>query len=524
EPLVVYHGTRPNLAGFTVFDTDDEKGNGSIFGKNHGSFFTDKIEVARSYGEDIYPVFLNIRTPDIYNFNGRLWSDYGLVEGRSTNVMYSKNYSETTHSLAYLAKTKQDIDGASFLNVIDMGFGAVFSDKKLMSNVWVVFNPEQIKSATDNIGTFDRQNPDIRFDLFGLPENDIATIEKDLRIAKCLQGEPVAVLNDRLAPHTGMADIRKWANGVFNAWGNHAVNPELGEIVLDNKSVKNTLGHKISPFKVEAIRSIKEVIEQGVVVSSTQVRREEHFFISAPVTIENKEDIVTVLVKRNRDTQRMYLHSVMVKESILQKNFEQENATEYLDRNADTEVSEPNPKLYSGDIGRILQKYLKVNISELEKELKIMENQQIEQQTTQPESELKNWIEKNGFQYSFSGIDAKVFLHRDNELIRLIVADDNRNIQLVNTSNIYKKISYDWQNTLENFAKLDNDFQTMKDSFKIIANLNEYTATQGGVFLSNTQSEKENTMNTENDTIFKFNNGYTITISDKLEQQVRKQG
>ncbi|MBR1819497.1 MAG: hypothetical protein IJ780_05155, partial [Neisseriaceae bacterium] len=49
EPLVVYHGTRPNLAGFTVFDTDDEKGNGSIFGKNHGSFFTDKIEVARSY-------------------------------------------------------------------------------------------------------------------------------------------------------------------------------------------------------------------------------------------------------------------------------------------------------------------------------------------------------------------------------------------------------------------------------------------------------------------------------------------
>ncbi|MBR2252701.1 MAG: hypothetical protein IJ881_10090, partial [Neisseriaceae bacterium] len=46
------------------------------------------------------------------------------------------------------------------------------------------------------------------------------------------------------------------------------------------------------------------------------------------------------------------------------------------------------------------------------------------------------------------------------------------------------KISYDWQNTPENFAKLDNDFQTMKDSFKIIANLNEYTATQVGVSLS----------------------------------------
>ncbi|MBR3425524.1 MAG: hypothetical protein IKG79_05740, partial [Neisseriaceae bacterium] len=129
---------------------------------------------------------------------------------------------------------------------------------------------------------------------------------------------------------------------------------------------------------------------------------------------------------------------------------------------------------------------------------------------------------------------AKVFLHRDNELIRLIVADDNRNIQLVNTSNIYKKISYDWQNTPENFAKLDNDFQTMKDS--------EYTATQGGFSLSNTQSEKENTMNTQQqntqpdyiwdnagipnalytDSIFAFNNGYTVVISDDLEREVRQ--
>ncbi|MBP5789673.1 MAG: hypothetical protein J6W29_05520, partial [Neisseriaceae bacterium] len=318
----------------------------------------------------------------------------------------------------------------------------------------------------------------------------------------------MAVLNDRLAPHTGMAAVRQWAVGVFNAWGNKVVSPELGEIVVNRQSAKDTFEHGLNPFKIEAIRSIKEVVEQGVVFAHTRVEKQEHYFIAAPVTIENQVDIVNVLVRKDMNTQRMYLHSVMIKDKILEKDFGQENTPKYplpsadtevsershksysgatpkhLVRSADTEVSEPNRKLYSGDIGRILQKYLKVNISELEKELKTMENQQIEQQTTQPESELKNWIEKNGFQYSFSGIDAKVFLHRDNELIRLIVADDNRNIQLVNTSNIYKKISYDWQNTTENFAKLDNDFQTMKDSFKIIANLNEYTADNGGVSLS----------------------------------------
>ena len=524
----------------------DEWGDGYFVGDEYADTPKDAEDIflEKDIGDyQIYAVFLDIKKPKIKDAKGK----------------YAVNFDQFSRS------TKQD--GLIIHNVKDPALGITGGDFE--DTNYIVFNPEQIKSATDNIGTFDRQNPDIRFDLFGLPENDIATIEKDLRIAKVLQGEPVAVLNDRLAPHTGMAELRLWATEIFNAWDNHAISPEIGRIELDKHSVNGSIAHKMNPFKAEAFRSIKSVIEQGVVVSSAIVGRENHFFISAPVTIENKDDIVTVLVKQDMNTQRMYLHSVMTKENILNRNFEQANkkplntqvsiadtkkvsephsklysraTTEYIDRNADTEVSEPNPKLYSGDMGRILQKYLKVNISELEKELKIMENQQIEQQTTQPESELKNWIEKNGFQYSFSGIDAKVFLHRDNELIRLIVADDNRNIQLVNTSNIYKKISYDWQNTPENFAKLDNDFQTMKDSFKIIANLNEYTAANGGFSLSNPQSEKENTMNTQQqntqpdyiwdnagipnalytDNIFAFNNGYIVVISDDLEREVRQ--
>ena len=193
-----------------------------------------------------------------------------------------------------------------------------------------------------------------------------------------MQGEPVCVLNERIAPHgQGKSALRKWATDeIFNDWGYKVVSPELGEIVVNRQSAKDTFEHGLNPFKIEAIRAIKDVIEQGVVVAHTQVEKQDHYFIAAPVTIENQVDIVSVLVRKDMNTQRMYLHSVMIREKILEKDFEQKNTPEYPFPSVDTEVSERSGKLYSGDVGRILQNYLKVNIRELEVEI----NQQIEQQ------------------------------------------------------------------------------------------------------------------------------------------------
>ena len=68
----------------------------------------------------------------------------------------------------------------------------------------------------------------------------------------------------------------------------------------------------------------------------------------------------------------------MIREKILEKDFEQKNTLGYPSSVADTLKNEPEPqgKLYPRDTGRILQKFLKVNIHQLEIEL----NQQIEQQ------------------------------------------------------------------------------------------------------------------------------------------------
>ncbi|MBQ9619296.1 MAG: hypothetical protein IJR44_02270, partial [Neisseriaceae bacterium] len=281
-------------------------------------------------------------------------------------------------------------DGVFFLDLQDMSGNLVdieeiiWTDdrKSIIANVWGFqryreqqdFEKAYFKEVR-NKGDFNPDDNRIFYSLFDIEQDRKQEIKQDLRIAKCLQGEPVCVLNERLAPHKGMASVRQWAVDVFNSWDNKIISPELGEIVVNEKSARDTLGHGLSPFKIEAIRSIKDVIEQGVVVTNTQVRNEDHYFISAPVTIENTEDIVTVLVKRDVNTQRMYLHSVLTKESILNKDFGQKSTPEHLIPTADTEVSEQSHKLYSGDVGRILQNYLKVNIPQLEKEVKAMERE-----------------------------------------------------------------------------------------------------------------------------------------------------
>lgn len=126
EPLVVYHGSNNKFTTFS-YDYFGRHDTGSL-GK---AFYFSHKNVAEAYAEEavdnyggektLYPVFLNIRnlaTDEIdnktpINFDNPLFKDY---------------------------------DGAF---------------------VWgwqyAVRNPNQIKSATDNIGTFDANNPDIRY-------------------------------------------------------------------------------------------------------------------------------------------------------------------------------------------------------------------------------------------------------------------------------------------------------------------------------------------------------------------------
>ena len=190
------------------------------------------------------------------------------------------------------------------------------------------------------------------------------------RKAKVLQGKPVYTIEKRRSP-SNFKELRAWASQVFAKAGNKAVNPEIGEIVFNDKSVKDSVAHGMNPFKAAAFEAVPDVIRSGVVVAQAEHGAMRSHYISAPVKIEGVEDIVTVLVHEDVNSKRMYLHSVITKEKLLNagdtetadvgRKTGQVNSgvlPTAQDSIADTDVSQPHGKLQSEDVASVLRSYL----------------------------------------------------------------------------------------------------------------------------------------------------------------------
>lgn len=127
EPLVVYHGT--NWDGWE-FDTEN------------GAFFSEKEDYAEEMaaqrgGSRIVKAYLSIRNPLEVKVPGNKMADPEF-EARIIAEAKSKGHD----GVKLETDTNNEIEKDVF---------------------WVAFEPNQIKSATDNVGTFDPGNPDVRF-------------------------------------------------------------------------------------------------------------------------------------------------------------------------------------------------------------------------------------------------------------------------------------------------------------------------------------------------------------------------
>lgn len=162
EPLVVYHGTDMDFNEFS------NKLKQRSAGTKGGFWFTDNSSLAESYTEfgnynkeayeralkygDIYgnsignssimPVYLSIKNPLIIDAKGQ---KSGNINGKTISDLFNDAINNGN-------------DGVIINNVEDSG-----NFKNIIGNVYGVFSPTQIKSATGNDGTFDPNNPDIRF-------------------------------------------------------------------------------------------------------------------------------------------------------------------------------------------------------------------------------------------------------------------------------------------------------------------------------------------------------------------------
>ena len=125
---------------------------------------------------NIFNLFQNVKNPLIVDAKGKYW--------------HSIEFEETTKNTNEIAKIAKDrgYDGLIITNVIDKGAEVSKNGEYAeVANDYIVFNPNQVKSATDNIGTFSRTNDRIDYyneeeSAFGISYNGESKIQLQSKI------------------------------------------------------------------------------------------------------------------------------------------------------------------------------------------------------------------------------------------------------------------------------------------------------------------------------------------------------
>ena len=172
-PKVMYRGGNET---FNIFDRKKSKYS-NLYGR--GFYFTDSESHARQYG-DVRAYYLDVKHPlstqdrTITRKQMRSFleavaenEDYGLENygyGATVDSVLKDVYGKNDFSMLYDVNQTAIGDMVAAVELFNEVNGTGF-DGLILDTETVVFNSSQIKSATDNVGTFDRNDPDIRFSL-----------------------------------------------------------------------------------------------------------------------------------------------------------------------------------------------------------------------------------------------------------------------------------------------------------------------------------------------------------------------
>ena len=188
EPMLMYHGSPEK---FTIFDSDFMSQHGSS--KGYGFYFSPDKKMAEGYG-DVMTVYLDIKNPlskdklsisrkemknlilDVEKNIAEKWGseDGTLLDNFGDTRRYGRDR-VLEDAIDMLMENENDVDvfwelkniGGDYDSVAKSFRKILGKDGIITPKEYIVFESNQIKSATDNVWTFDSNNPDIRYQLDG---------------------------------------------------------------------------------------------------------------------------------------------------------------------------------------------------------------------------------------------------------------------------------------------------------------------------------------------------------------------
>jgi hypothetical protein len=100
----------------------------------------------------------------------------------------------------------------------------------------------------------------------------------------------------------------------FKNWGYRLHSDELGDIKVERSSIKSEIRHGITAEKIASIEAIPTVVNEGKVIfvglkPNSDVQR---IVVCAPIKIGGTPYYMGVMLQRDTQTQRLYLHNVVI--------------------------------------------------------------------------------------------------------------------------------------------------------------------------------------------------------------------
>lgn len=125
---------------------------------------------------------------------------------------------------------------------------------------------------------------------------------------------PVEISGTEAPAAGGIKVIVEWARKNV---ADRAIHPVLGEVATDARAVKQSLSHGMTRAKVAAVAVLPTLVERGVIASREPMQGGDAVVLVAPMTIAGHPHRAFMLLKRDANTKRLYVHEVVGMEKLL---------------------------------------------------------------------------------------------------------------------------------------------------------------------------------------------------------------
>ena len=219
----------------------------------------------------------------------------------------------------------------------------------------------------------------------------------------------------------------------FDRIGNRIESPVFGSISLSNSSAKSEIRHGLTAEKIASIEAIPSVIQNGKVIFHERKGDSdvERIVVCAPIQIAEDDYYMGVMLQRDSQNQRLYLHSVVAVEAS-----EKEMTTSSQANRVTNGALEDSDHLFATSI---LQRAVDVKVSERNSRKKNVEG--VGQAVTQTSTDIAV--------YKDNAIEEKAL---EGEVLagEVLIAD---------AASIHRRLA----RVLEGMAQTDKDYAILKE-------------------------------------------------------------